>query len=467
MSFFKKNHELDMTTGSIAGNLLRFAIPLLIGNLFQQLYNMVDTWVIGQTGMNDAYAAVGSVGPIINILIGFFSGLSSGAGVVISQNFGAKNEQGVRRAVHTSILMTFCMTVVVTVLGILLAPWMLRLMLAADGNLGSVYPHAKTYLRIYFSGVAGLMLYNMGAGVLRAVGDARRPLYFLIVSAVTNTLLDFLFVFILNLGVAGVALATVVAQAISALLTLFVLLRTDSWVKLRLRALRFDPVMLRSIVKIGIPSALQMALTALSNVFVQSYIGGASGAQEINLSAWTSYSKIDQYIFLPVQSLSLAVSTFVGQNLGIGNTQRAKKGSFLAWGLSSVCTLLIIVPIMLFAPFWASIFNEDASVVELATRLLHWITPFYFCCSVNQIFSASLRGAGSSRAPMLIMLCSFIGVRQLYLYVITNYVSNDLLPIGMGYPLGWLCCSIAILFYYLRFDFAGAAARTKARSTSI
>ncbi|MBO7762637.1 MAG: polysaccharide biosynthesis C-terminal domain-containing protein [Clostridia bacterium] len=212
----KKQHEMDMTTGSIAGNLLAFALPLLVGNLFQQLYNMVDTWVIGQTGQNAAYAAVGSVGPIINVMIGIFSGLASGAGVVISRAFGAKDREGVKHAVHTAMLITAAFSVAFTVLGVLLTPLSLRLMLGSDTS--EIFAHAKTYLTIYFAGIAGLLFYNMGSGILRAVGDSRHPFYYLLVSAISNIILDLLFVFVFHMGVSGVALATVIAQLLSAIL---------------------------------------------------------------------------------------------------------------------------------------------------------------------------------------------------------------------------------------------------------
>lgn len=447
--------ELDMTSGSIVGNLIKFAAPLLVGNLFQQLYNMVDTWVIGQTGIQGDYAAVGSIGPIINILIGFFSGLASGAGVVISRHFGAKDNDGVKKAVHTSMVMTLIMAVVFTFLGIILAPVMLELMLDSDREgYEEMFRAGRTYLTIYFSGVIGLMIYNMGAGILRAVGDSRRPLYFLVVSAVTNTLLDLLFVFKFGMGVAGVALATIIAQLMSALLTLVVLFRTTSCVKIELRSLKIDLKMLRRIVNIGIPSAVQMALTSFANVFVQSYIAGTNGNMTVNTGGWTTYSKVDQFIFLPVQSLALATTTFVGQNLGVGDTQRAKKGARLAYFMSSGCSIAIIIPLMIFAAPIASVFNKDPEVVATATRLLRVITPFYVFCSVNQIFSAALRGAGNSRVPMIIMLSSFIGVRQIYLFVMSNFISNELIPVGIGYPVGWFVCACITAVYYLHFDFS-------------
>ena len=451
--FGGRRRDVNMTEGGIMGNLLRFAFPLLLGNLFQQLYNMVDTWVIGQTDNNAAYAAVGSMAPIINILTGFFMGFSSGAGVIISQYYGAKDEEKVRKAVHTSLVMTLVMGVALTVIGVTTAPLILKLMLKSSGELGSVYLYAKEYLIIYFAGVMGLLVYNMGSGILRAVGDSTHPFYYLVVSAVINIVLDLVFVFGFDMGVAGVAYATVIAQCTSAVLTVITLLRSDSCVKLIPKELKADAKILKLIIRIGIPAAIQMALTAFSNVFVQSYIANVNLDQEIALGSWTSYSKIDQFIFLPVQSLALATTTFVGQNLGIGNVKRAKKGTLLAYLMSTVAATAIIVVVMVFAPFWAGIFNDDPGVVQYATLLLHTVTPFYLCTSVNQIFSAALRGAGNTRAPMIIMLCSFVGFRQIYLFVVSNYISNDLLPIAMSYPAGWLACCLTTLIYYLTFSF--------------
>ena len=451
--FGGRRRDVNMTEGGIMKNLLRFAFPLLLGNLFQQLYNMVDTWVIGQTDNNAAYAAVGSVGPIINILIGFYMGFSSGAGVIISQYYGAKNEERVKKAVHTAILMTLIMGLTFTVIGIVMTPGVLNMMLHSTDGADAIYPYAKEYLTIYFAGVMGLMVYNMGSGILRAVGDSTHPFYYLVVSAVINIVLDLLFVFELDMGVAGVAYATVIAQCTSAVLTVITLLRTESCVKLILAELKIDTKILKMIVRIGIPAAIQMALTAFSNVFVQSYIAGVNADKTACLGGWTSYSKIDQFIFLPVQSLALATTTFVGQNLGIGDVKRAKKGTMLAYLMSTAAASAIILVVMAFAPFWAGIFNDDPGVVYYATLLLRTVTPFYLCTAVNQIFSAALRGAGNTRAPMIIMLASFVGFRQLYLFVMSNYISNEILPIAMGYPAGWLACCLTTLIYYLTFSF--------------
>lgn len=438
--------QIDMTEGSIVKKLIKFTLPILVGNLFQQLYNMVDTFVIGQTGIDDAYAAVGSVAPIINILIGFFLGLSSGAGVVISQYFGAKNEEGVRRAAHTSIAITLVMGVFITIAGVLFTPLMVELMLGKDG---SVYPYAKTYLIIYFAGVIGLMVYNIGAGILRAVGDSRHPFYFLVVSAVANIVLDVLFVFGFGMDVDGVALATVIAQCLSAVLTVITLLHNDTWVKLIPKQLRIDKKILRQIFSIGLPAAIQMALTAFSNVFVQSYIGGVDGIpQKVALGAWTSYSKIDQLLFLPAQSLGLAITTFVGQNLGNGDIKRAKRGTNIAYLMATVASIVAIIPIIFFADGIAPVFNSTPEIAENAAMLLRYITPFYLFCCINQVYAAALRGAGHTKIPMVIMLSAFVGFRQIYLFIVSNYVSNTLMWLGMAYPAGWALNSTTVYLYY-------------------
>ncbi len=448
----KKTHQ-DMTVGSISGNLVRFALPLLAGNLFQQLYNMVDTWVIGQSSNNAAYAAVGSVGPVINTLVGFFSGLATGAGVVISQYFGAGNREKVEKTVHTSVMMTLVMVFLFTGLGTFLAPKMAEMMLSTDNGDPEVLREASVYLTIYFAGVSGLMVYNMGAGILRAIGDSRNPFYYLVVSTVLNILLDLLFVFKLGMSADGVAYATIIAQFASAVLIVIKLLRTDSWVRVRPKQVRIDREMLGKIIQVGIPSALQMSVTAFSNVFVQSYIAGTNGVQAYNLGGWTTYNKIDQFIFLPLTSLALAISTFVGQNLGKGNVERAKKGTYVAYGLATAVTAVVIVIVELFAPQLAAFFNPDENVVANATLLLRCMTPFYFFCCVNQVFMGSLRGSGDSTAAMILCLSTFVGFRQIYLFVMSRFISNDLLPIGFGYPAGWVVCCICTLIYFFSCKF--------------
>lgn len=439
--FAGQRQDVDMTQGSVMGHLIGFAFPLLVGNIFQQLYNTVDTWVVGNYVSNEAFSAVGTVGPIINMLIGFFMGLSSGAGVVISQYYGARRYDKVHDAVHTSLVMTLILGVAFTALGLTIAPLMLRFMKTP----AEVFPESSAYLSIYFSGVLGLMLYNIGAGILRAVGDSRRPFYFLMVSALVNIVLDLTFVIAFDMGVQGVALATVIAQGVSAVLVLATLMRTTTCIRLRPRDLKLHRDMLAKIVRVGIPAAVQMAITSFSNVFVQSYINhfGADC-----MSGWTAYSKIDQLMFLPMQSLALASTTFVGQNLGINNVERAKKGVRTACLLSMGLTVALMLVVVVFAPYLVLFFNSKPEVVAYGTLLLRHISPFYVLCCINQVYSGALRGAGNSRVPMVIMLASFVVFRQCYLYVMANFICNEILPIAMGYPAGWFVCSALTLLYY-------------------
>lgn len=439
----RPKRDVDMTEGSIIRHLLMFALPLLVGNIFQQLYNTVDTWVVGNYVSNEAFSAVGTVGPVINMLIGFFSGLASGAGVVISQYYGAKKYEDVQRTVHTSILMTLIMSVAFTFIGIAMTPFMLQFMKTP----ADVLPESTAYLTIYFAGVIGLMLYNMGAGILRAVGDSQRPFYFLVVSAVINTVLDLVFVLVFDMGVEGVALATVIAQCTSAMLVMLTLIRTDSCVHFSFRALRIHADMMKKIIRVGIPAAVQMAITSFSNVFVQSYINYFGTDC---MAGWTAYSKIDQLIFLPMQSLALASTTFVGQNLGHNQPKRARRGADTALILAFLSTAVVMIPVIVFSDNMVAFFNDKLEVVEYGSLFLSRITPFYILCCVNQVYSGALRGAGNSRAPMVIMLCSFVVFRQLYLYIMANFISNTILPIAMGYPAGWLLCSALTFIYYKR-----------------
>ena len=432
-----------MTSGNIYGLLIRFAVPLLLGNLFQQLYNTVDTWVVGNYVGKEAFSAVGTVNPIINMLIGFFMGLSTGAGVVISQYYGAKQEDKVSDTVHTALVMTGVLGVLFTAIGVGMTPLMLRFMKTP----AEVLPEARRYLTIYFSGIFGLMLYNMGAGILRAVGDSQRPFYFLVLSASLNIVLDLVFVLVFHMGVAGVAYATILSQGISALLVLVVLLRAKNCIRMTVRELKLHWDVLKKIIRVGIPAAIQMAITSFSNVFVQSYINyfGADC-----MGGWTAYTKIDAFLFLPMQSISMGATTFVGQNLGVNDVSRARQGVGAALRIAVLITLTLMVPVILFAPYLVEFFNDAPEVVRYGTLFLRMMSPFYVLCCANQILSGALRGAGDSRAPMFIMLGSFVLFRQIYLFCITHFVSNTIVPVALGYPAGWLVCS-AVAALYFRF----------------
>jgi len=332
------------------------------------------------------------------------------------------------------------MCVLFTVAGVLMVPAMLRLMSTPD----DVFEGAVQYLRIYFYGVSGLMVYNMGAGVLRAVGDSRRPLYFLIFSAVVNTVLDLVFVIVFDWGITGVAAATVVSQCLSAVLVLMVLTRSEGSYRIIWRFLKINKVMLRKIWKIGLPSALQQAVTSFSNVFVQSYINHFGSAC---MAGWTSYAKIDQFALIPLQALGLSATTFVGQNLGAGNLKRAKEGTRIAVIMSLAVTAVLIVPLMLFPTQLVSMFNSKPDVLEYGVLFIRIISPFYLLCVINSIYAGALRGAGDTRASMIIMLGAFVVFRQIYLFIVSR-LTDSVIAVVLGYPAGWLVCSVFIYAYY-------------------
>ena len=434
------SRSTNMTEGPIVRQLVSFAGPMLLGLIFQQLYNTVDTIVVGNFVSAQALAAVGTTGPLINTLLGFFNGFSAGATVVIARAFGARNPRDVHNAVHTTILMTVILAAVITGAGLLLTPTLLRLMRAPADML----PEATTYLRIYFGGISGLMLYNMGAGILRAVGDSKRPLYFLIFSAIINTAGDLLLVLLFDMGVAGVAYATILAQGLSALLVLYVLMHDDGIYRLQPRRLRIHGATLRKIVAIGLPTALQSAVTSFSNVFVQSYInvfGSACAA------GWSIYGKLDQFALLPLQSISMASATFVGQNLGALNISRAKRGIRTALLMGMGSTAVLITPLMLFSDTLLKLFNQQADVLYYGRMFVLWISPFYLFACVNDILGGAMRGAGESLATMICMLSTFVVIRQIYLYVMSSLTHSALLT-GLGYPLGWILCCIALTLCY-------------------
>ena len=399
--------DTDMTVGSIPRLLVTVALPLMIGNVFQQLYNTVDSIIVGNFVSKQALAAVGCTGPIINTLIGVFAGLSGGAGVVISQFYGAKDRE----------------------------------------RLEDVMGAASEYLRIYFWGISGMLLYNIGAGILRAVGDSTHPLYFLIFSATTNTVLDYLFVKVFSFGIAGAAIATIVSQALSAVLVMRVLILSGEDYRVDPRALRLDGAILKRICEIGIPSSLQMGVTAVSNVFVQSYINRFESSC---MAGWAAYNKLDAFAMLPLMGFSMAVTTFVGQNYGAGKLDRARKGPLHALWIGTLIMIAILTPMMVFAPTLVRLFNQEAEVIAFGTLFIRLVSPFYLLCTINQVYSGALRGVGDTKATMVIMLFSFVLFRQLYLFTVWH-LSGSIVPVALGYPAGWIMCSTIILVYYYRF----------------
>ena len=433
--------DMDMTQGVIWKQLLYFAAPMALGLLFQQLYNTVDTIVVGQFVGREALAAVGSTTSIINMLVGFSAGLSTGASVVISQCYGARDYQGLSRAVHTTMAFTLLLAAAATLAGLVLVDPMLRLM----DTPADVFEQAHTYLTIYYCGMLGLLIYNMGSGILRAVGDSRRPLYFLCFSAAVNTVLDLLFVVLFHMGVAGVAYATIIAQFLSALLVLWVLSHDHTPYVLHLSQVRLDKTMLRRIFDIGFPAGLQQMVTSFSNVFVQSYINYFGSA---SMAGWSTYNKLDSFILIPVQGIALAITTFVGQNYGAGKMKRARAGVTQAQIISVSITMLLTVITIVFSRTFIYLFTSDPDVVRYGVYFITLISPFYVLMCVYQNLAGALRGVGNAKQPMAMMLLSFVVIRQIYLYVMRHFLGNPLAGIALAYPVGWLICSVLMTLYY-------------------
>lgn len=441
-----KKGEKDMTKGAILPQILLFALPLILGQLFQQLYNTFDTWCVGNFVGKNSFSAVGTVGSITNMLIGFAGGFSTGAGVVISQYYGSGDKENVRKSVHTFILFMFILSIALSLLGVALTPFLIKIIKAPP----EVAKEEYIYLTIYFSGISGLLLYNMGSAIFRAVGNSKLPFIFLVVSACLNIIMDLVFVIVLKMGTSGVALATIISQAISALLVLGALKITQSQVSFKFRELKINWKILSRIIFIGLPSAIQMAVTAFSNVFVQSYIN-QFGADV--MGGWTAYNKVDQIIFLPMQCMGLAAMTFVGQNYGAGNIKRAKRGADISLLSALTSTLILVVPVITLAPHVVTFFiNGEDDVIKYGTLFLRMLSPFYLLCCFNQVYSNALRGIGRSKEPMYVMLFSFVVARQIYLFVVSRFISNTIIPIAFGYPFGWLLCSTIItITYFISF----------------
>ncbi len=432
-----------MTQGVIWRQLVSFALPMMVGLFFQQLYNTVDTWVVGQYVGKEAQAAVGSSASIVNLTVGFCAGLSTGASVIISQRFGAHDKTGLEKAVHTSIVLTAILSVIVTFLGQLIISPMQGFMKTPE----NVIPVQREYMSIYFWGACGIMFYNMGSGILRAVGDSRRPLIFLIISACLNMGLDLLLVLVIPLGVAGVAYATILSQLISALLILNSLARERGPYGLRLKKLCFDMESFRKIIRLGLPSAIQTGVTGFSNAFVQSYTNALGDAA---MAGYAVYGKLDNFVLVPLQAIGMASTTFVGQNWGARNPARAKRGVHMAMLMGNGSTLVLGTLVWVLARQLLGFFSPVEEVVSYGQRFIRFITPFYLFLGSNQIYSGALRGVGDATGPTVMMLLSYVAFRQLYLYTSVTVLGLGFPAVALGYPMGWVMCALLLTIRYRR-----------------
>ncbi len=434
-----------MTEGSIGRKIIAFALPLFLGNLFQQLYNTADSLIVGNFLGSNALAAVSSSGNLIFLMVGFFHGIAAGAGVVIARYYGARELKSVKKAVHTTIAFGLAAGIFLTIAGVLLTSHILIWM----GTPADVLPESTVYFRIYFMGSLSFVMYNVFVGILQSVGDSRHPLVYLIVSSVINILLDLLFVGVLGFGVGAAAFATILSQFISAFLCLFRLIfKSPEDYQVSLRLIRFDLPMLRQIIANGLPAGFQNSIIALANVVVQSNINKFG---KMAVAGCGAYSKIEGFGFLPMTCFSLALTTFISQNLGAKQYERAKKGA--RFGILCSITMAEVVGIFIYftIPILISAFNRTPQVIAYGTTQARTVTLFYFLLSFSHCIAGILRGAGKASVPMITMLCFWCIVRVSYITLIVRFIPV-INVIFWAYPLTWSLSSIVFLIYFLKAD---------------
>lgn len=434
-----------MTEGSIGRKIIAFALPLFLGNLFQQLYNTADSLIVGNFLGSNALAAVSSSGNLIFLMVGFFHGIAAGAGVVIARYYGARELKSVKKAVHTTIAFGLAAGIFLTIAGVLLTSHILIWM----GTPADVLPESTVYFRIYFMGSLSFVMYNVFVGILQSVGDSRHPLVYLIVSSVINILLDLLFVGVLGFGVGAAAFATILSQFISAFLCLFRLIfKSPEDYQVSLRLIRFDLPMLRQIIANGLPAGFQNSIIALANVVVQSNINKFG---KMAVAGCGAYSKIEGFGFLPITCFSLALTTFISQNLGAKQYERAKKGA--RFGILCSITMAEVVGIFIYftIPILISAFNRTPEVIAYGTTQAKTVTLFYFLLSFSHCIAGILRGAGKASVPMITMLCFWCIVRVSYITLIVRFIPV-INVIFWAYPLTWSLSSIVFLIYFLKAD---------------
>lgn len=436
-----KKREVNLTEGRISTQMIRFFIPIWCGIFFQQVYITADTIIISKVVGESAMAAVGCTSTFINLLIGFFSGIGSGATVVIAQFFGAREHAQVRKATHTALVLAFFIGLCFTILGLLISPWLLTLLQTP----ADIFDIAVQYLQVYFIGMIPSVLYNMGSGILRAVGDARRPVYILIATAVINILLDLLLTAGLQLGVRGAALATVLSQLIAMSLVLWCMHRERELpVQLHLRELRPDWRLLRHIVLIGLPTGLQATMFDLSNLLIQAsvnYFGTST------VTAWTAYSNLNLIFWMTVSAMGTTITTFVGQNFGAGKIDRLHQGVRVGLGLSALGCIIITMITILFRYPLTSLFTTDPAVVPICIQMILFLTPTYITYMCIEVFSGAIRGAGEALIPMIITGLSICVFRVVWILWVLP-LHNTLFMICLSYPISWIMGTIAFFIYY-------------------
>ena len=433
-----------MTQGPIWKRITYFALPIFLGNLFQQMYNTADSLIVGNFLGKNALAAVSSTGSLIFMLIGFLSGIAIGAGVVISRYFGGNKLEEMSKAVHTTVAFGLVAGVVMTAVGVGLSPQILRWMDTPE----NVMYNSQLYLSLSFMGSMGSVMYHACVGIMQAVGDSRHPLYYLIVSSVVNVVLDLFFIAVLGMGVDGAAWATIIAQYVSAIMCLWRLLRVKDNYRVELRKIRFHWDMLKRVVRFGLPSGVQNSIIAIANVVVQSNINHFGDAAMAGVGA---YSKIEGFGFLPITSFTMAMTTFVGQNLGAGQIERTKRGARFGTITSVILAELIGVAVFIFAPQLIAAFDTSPDVIAYGVDKARTSVLFYCLLAFSHAMASILRGAGKAVVPMFVMMICWCIIRVSFLAIAVP-LTGSIQMVYWVYPLTWFLSSVTFLWYYRRMD---------------
>lgn len=433
----------DLTEGPIIKKLVLFAIPLLLGSLVQQLYNTVDLIYVGNFIGKSASAAIGASSLLITCLVGFFNGMSVGSGVVVSQIFGAKDREKLSKAIHNTAALSLAGGLILMAAGYLIAPLFIRWINTPE----TIRTAAVGYLRIYFLSLFSVVAYNLGSGVVRAMGDSKTPLYAQLIGGLTNVAADYVFVRVFDNGINGVAWATLISQSVAAAIVIWRLMRLDEDCALRVRKIAFERSILKEVIRIGVPAGAQSLVITLSNVMAQYHINSLG---EDAIAAFTAYFKVELIIYLPIVALGHAVMTFVGQNKGAGNIERVRKGTLYCTLISMGLAALTAAAALPLGGVLFRAFNKEASVIALGRQIIRVTFPFYFLYSVLQVVGDSLRGMGKAKEPMLIVLVNICAIRTALLFLIVPRVM-DIRGVAVTYPITWALTAACMLVYYLYF----------------
>lgn len=430
----------DLTQGNISGQLIRFALPLLIGALIQQLYSTVDMMFVGKVLGTEAAAAVGSSGMIVTCVVAFFTGLSVGVGVVVGKTAGGKDEDRLKRVIGCSAALTLIMGVGFLVVGVALAPTLLRLMNVPD----DIFAQALTYIRIYLCSVLSIVCYNVGTGVLKALGDSKTPTIYQLMGGIANVIGNYFFIVVLDLGVAGAAMTTLLSQTFAAILTVSRLFRLPEAYKLKIGRIKLEKELSKEILGVGIPSAVQSIMMSLSNAIVQSNI---NSLDTISIAAFAAYYKVENILYYPIMAVAQACSAFVSQNIGANHIDRAKDGTKISIKLGVAITLCIELIVCFGAKFAFSLFSSDPAVIQLGSIVARTAYPFYFIYVFLEVYSASIRGAGKAMPTMIIMIINMCFVR-LGALLLMMHLFHSAPGVAWVYPITWFTTASCMFAYY-------------------